>query len=88
MTNPNEGRQASKVTVGVGAGIPRVFKDVDVQIDYGRALVEIWTTDDGRSHVATAPLGATLIEWEISAPPRHRISIRANGHARPEALSA
>jgi hypothetical protein len=69
----------------LGAGVPRVFKDVRVVTDPERGLVELWSREDSSHHVATAPLAATLIEWEIAPAPKHKITI---DQATPRALSA
>lgn len=78
-------RRAARVTVGLGAGVPRVFKDVRVVSDPERGLVELWGSDDCAHHVATAPLCATLIEWEIAPSPKHKITLNDDA---PRALSA
>lgn len=78
-------RRAARVTVGLGAGVPRVFKNVRVALDYERGLIELWSCDDFTHHVATAPLCATLIEWEVAPAAKHKITI---GDDASRALSA
>lgn len=78
-------RRAARVTVGLGAGIPRIFKDVNVVTDHTQGIVELWSTGDFAQHVATAPLSATLIEWEVAPAPKHKITL---GDDAPRALSA
>lgn len=68
-------RRAARVTVGLGAGVPRMFKDVRVVIDYDRGLIELWSSDDFSHHLATAPLVATLVEWEVAPATKHKIVI-------------
>jgi hypothetical protein len=86
MAEQNSERLATKVTVGVGAGIPRVFKGVRVELNYERALVEIWSAE-GTTHLATAPLSASLIEWEVVPPTRHKITAeKQNGRAVKEVV--
>lgn len=72
-------RLASRVTVGVGAGIPRVFKDVWVAVHRDCGLVEMWSGEDASLHLATAPTTATLIEWQVSPRPQHKILMHAGG---------
>lgn len=78
-------RRAARVTVGLGAGVPRVFKNVRVVTDHKRGIVELWSSDDFAHHVATAPLCATLVEWEVAPAPKHKITLSDEA---PRALSA
>lgn len=82
MSKPRE-RRTGKVTVAMGAGVPRLFKNVGVEVDYQHGLVEVWDVDAPERHLATAPLGATLIEWETAAPVHYQIRVSPSPAERP-----
>jgi hypothetical protein len=54
--------KAYLITVGVGAE-QRQYKGCLIEIVPDLGVVNIWR-DEPRRHLATAPLTATLIEWE------------------------
>jgi hypothetical protein len=54
--------KAYLVTVGIGAE-QRQYKGCLIEIIPALGVVNIWR-DEPRRHIATAPLTATLIEWE------------------------
>jgi hypothetical protein len=54
--------KAYLVTVGIGQE-QRQYKGCLIEIVPELAIVNIWR-DEPRRHIATAPLSATLIEWE------------------------
>lgn len=62
--------KAYLVTIAVGQE-QRQYKGCLIEIIPALAVVNIWR-DEPRRHIATAPLAATLIEWE---PPNDALEV-------------
>jgi hypothetical protein len=54
---------AERITIAIGER-PKVYEKHYARVDYARSLVLIYDRAEAdRTHIATAPLSLTLVEW-------------------------